>query len=556
MEATHALGLLALPVAAVAVAALARRFGLAAPLVLVVAGLVAAALPGMPEVQLDPEFVLYVFLPPLLFVAASESSYYNLRENVGPIALLSVGLVLFTTLAVGYVAYLVVPGLPLSAAFALGAVLAPPDAVAAVSVARRLGLPRRMVTILVGESLVNDATALTAFRVALAAAVGEGFSLLDGAGRFLYAAAVGVAIGLALGPPLHWLRSRLADPLVETAVPIFAPFAAYLLAEVVHASGVIAVVVSGLYLGYRSVQSGALTRVLGGAFWKVVVFVLESVVFLLIGLQLPLILDALSTRSWGALAWYAVAVFLAVVVARFVWVLPTESLPAWRWRWRRRRAGPRPDDHGRAVPPSPWPGSATAASTPWRQRVILSWAGMRGVVSLAAAFAIPFTVSDGRPFPERDLLLFLTFTTVLGTLLLQGLTFPALIRRLGVGSEREQYTDQVAEAAAQHAAARAALERLEELAAEEASEVADEIVQRLRGHAEQRQLTAWERLGGGTGPAGEEVPSATYRRLRREMLAAERAVFVRLRDERRIDDEVLSRVLRELDLEEVMLSRD
>jgi NhaP-type Na+/H+ or K+/H+ antiporter len=554
MEATHALVLLALPVAAIAVAALARRFGLAAPLMLVMAGLLAAAIPGMPELELDPEFVLYVFLPPLLFAAAWESSYLNLRENLGPIALLSVGLVLFTTLVVGYAAYLVVPGLPLSAAFALGAILAPPDAVAAVSVARRLGLPRRTVTVLVGESLLNDATALTVFRVALAAAVGEGFSLLDGSGRLLYAAAVGAAIGLALGLALHRLRARLDDPLVETAVPIVAPFAAYLLAEVVHASGVIAVVVSGLYLGYRSVQSGALTRVLGGSFWKVTVFVLESVVFLLIGLQLPLILAALSRRSWGSLTWYAVAVFLATVVARFAWVFPTESIPA--RGWRRRRAGFDAATPGRPPAPSPLPGSAPRPAIPWRQRVILSWAGMRGVVSLAAAFAIPFTTQDGRPFPERDLLLFLTFTTVLGTLLLQGLTFPALIRRLGVGSERERYDDQVAEAAAQHAAARAALDRLEELSAGEASAVADEIVQRLRGHAEQRQLTAWERLGGGTGPAGEEVPSATYRRLRREMLAAERAVFVRLRDERRIDDEVLRRVLHELDLEEVMLSRD
>jgi CPA1 family monovalent cation:H+ antiporter len=545
MEATEALGLLALPVGAVAIAALARRFGLAAPLLLVLAGLAAAALPGMPEFELDPEFVLFLFLPPLLFAAAWESSYYNLRENIGPIALLSVGLVLFTTLVVGYVTHLVVPGLPLSAAFALGAIVAPPDAVAAVSVARRLGLPRQTVTILVGESLLNDATALTAFRVALAAAVGEGFSLLHGAGRFGYAALVGVAVGLALGPPLHWLRSRLADPLVETAVPIFAPFAAYLIAESLHASGVIAVVISGLYLGYRSVQSGALTRVLSGSFWKVTVFVLESVVFLLIGLQLPLILDALSTRSWGALAWYAVAVFLTVVVARFVWVFPTASLRRGGFRRRVLDSRGMPAARGQQRPP-----------IPWRLRFILSWAGMRGVVSLAAAFAIPFTTHDGAPFPERDLLLFLTFTTVLGTLLIQGLTFPALIRRLGVGSEEERYADTVAEAAAQHAAARAALDRLEELAAVEPSHAREEIVQRLRGHAEQRQLGAWERLGGGTGPEGEEVPTATYRRLRREMLAAEREVFIRFRDERRIDDEVLRRVLRELDLEEVMLSRD
>ena len=545
MEATEALGLLALPIGAVAVAALARRFGLAAPLVLVLAGLAAAALPGMPEFELDPEFVLFLVLPPLLFAAAWESSYYNLRENLGSISLLSVGLVLFTTLVVGYVAHLVVPGLPLAAAFALGAIVAPPDAVAAVSVARRLGLPRQTVTVLVGESLFNDATALTAFRVAVAAAVGEGFSLLDGAERFGYAAVVGAAVGLALGLPLHRARNRLTDPLVETAIPVFAPFAAYLIAEALHASGVIAVVISGLYLGHRSVQSGALTRVLSGSFWKVAVFVLESVVFLLIGLQLPVILDALSTRSWGSLVWYAVAVFLTVVAVRFAWVFPTASIR--RWGLRRRSL----DSRGMPVP-----GVQSRPPIPWRIRVVLSWAGMRGVVSLAAAFAIPFTTLDGAPFPERDLLLFLTFTTVLGTLLIQGLTFPALIRRLGVGSEQERYADTVAEAAAQHAAARAALERLEELAAAEESAHREEIVHRLRGHAEQRQRGAWERLGGGTGPAGEEVPTATYRRLRREMLAAEREVFVRFRDERRIDDEVLQRVLRELDLEEVMISRD
>jgi Na+/H+ antiporter len=545
MDATHALALLALPVGAVAVAALARRFGLAAPLVLVVAGLAAGVVPGMPEVELDPEFVLYAFLPPLLFAAALESSYFNLRENVGAIGLLSVGLVLFTVIVVGYTTHLIIPELPLSAAFALGAIVAPPDAVAAVSVGRRLGLPRRTVTILVGESLFNDATALTAFRVAVAAAVGEGFSLIDGSGRFLYAAAIGAAIGLALGPPLHWLRSRLADPIVETAVPIFAPFAAYLIAEALHASGVIAVVVSGLYLGYRSVQTAPLTRVLGGSFWKVTVFVLESVVFLLIGLQLPLILEALSGRSRWSLVWYAVAVFLITVIARFVWVFPTASI---RWRRARRQ---RLDSRGMPVP-----APALAPALSWQQRVVLSWAGMRGVVSLAAAFAIPFTTHSGAPFPERDLLLFLTFTTVLGTLLIHGLTFPPLIRRLGVGSAEERYADTVAEAAAQHAAARAALDRLEDLAAQEDSGVSEEIVQRLRGHAEQRQLGAWERLGGGTGPEGEEVPTATYRRLRREMLAAERAVFIRFRDERRIDDDVLRRVLKELDLEEIMLSRD
>ncbi|MDL4777827.1 MULTISPECIES: Na+/H+ antiporter [Thermomonosporaceae] len=531
METTHALWLLAVPVSALVVAAAARRAGLSAPLVLVIAGLLVAFLPGVPEFRLDPEFVLYVFLPPLLFSAAWQSSYYNLRENVRPIALLSVGLVLFTTFAVGCTAYLLVPGLPLPAAFVLGAIVAPPDAVAAVSVAQRLGLPRRLVTILLGESLFNDATALTIFRVGVAAAVGAGFSFTGGVGRFLFAAVAGAAVGLLLGPPLHWLRTRLKDPLVENGVAVAAPFAAYLIAEAVHASGVIAVVVSGLYLGHRSTETTAVTRLIGQSFWKIMVFLLESVVFLLIGLQLPPVIDGLSGHGRAELAGWALAVLGATVLARFAWVFPAWYVPLWLSARRR------PD-----------------ARIGWRGNVVLSWAGMRGVVSLAAAFAIPFGTDDGHPFPGRDLILFLTFTTVLGTLLVQGLTFPPLIRALGIGSARERYTDTVAEAGAQHAAAQAALDRLEEVSAAETLD--EDVVQRLRGLAEHRQLRAWERLGGGTGPEGEEVPSATYRRLRREMLAAERRVFVRMRDERRIDDEVLDRVLHELDLEEAALSRD
>ncbi|GAA2626155.1 Na+/H+ antiporter [Actinomadura fulvescens] len=523
-----------MPVAAVAVAGLSRRSGLSAPLVLVIAGLLFSFVPGMPEFELDPEFVLYVFLPPLLFSAAWQSSYYDLRENVRPIALLSIGLVLFTTFAVGYAAYLLVPGLPLAAAFVLGAIVAPPDAVAAVSVAQRLGLPRRTVTILVGESLFNDATALTAFRVAVAAAAGAGFTLLDGTGRFLFAAVAGAAIGLVLGPPLHWLRTRLNDPLVENGVAVLAPFAAYLIAEALHASGVIAVVVSGLYLGHRFTESAAVTRLIGHSFWKVVIFVLESVVFLIIGLQLPAVLDGVSGHGWASLAWYALVIFVVTVAARFVWVFPAAYLPRlFSARIRDREA---------------WNG--------WQGPVVVSWAGMRGVVSLAAAFAIPILTSSREPFPGRDLILFLTFTTVLATLLVQGMTFPALIRLLGIGSAREEYTDRVAEAGAQHAAAQAALERLEELVAAEPGPIDETVAERLRQLAEYRQLRAWERLGGGTGPEGEEVPTNTYRRLRQEMLAAERQVFIRLRDERRLGDEVLNRVLHDLDLEEAALDRD
>ncbi|WP_119730028.1 Na+/H+ antiporter [Thermomonospora amylolytica] len=539
MDATQGLWLLTVPVLAVGVAAVARRTGVSAPLALVVAGLLATAIPGTPDFELDPEFVLFAFLPPLLFAAAWQSSLPNLRDNARPIAYLSVGLVLCTTLVTGYVVYLIVPGLPLAAAFVLGAIVAPPDAVAAVGVAKRLGLPRRVVTVLVGESLFNDATALTAFRIAVAAAAGEGVSLATGGERFLFAAVGGTLVGLAAGPPLHWLRTRLRDPLAENAVAVLAPFAAYLVAEAVHASGVIAVVVSGLYLGHRFTESPAATRVLGLSFWKVLTFILESVVFLLIGLQLPAVVEGLSAWHPLTLAWWALTVFAVVVAVRFAWVFATALVPALVAR-RRARTGGAVDDTRRLNR---------------RELTVVSWAGMRGVVSLAAAFAIPVTTARGEPFPERHLILFLTFTTVLATLLVQGVTFPALIRRLGIGGEAERHTDAVAEAGAQHAAARAALERLEALVAEE-EDLDEQVLRRLRELAEYRQLRAWERLGGGTGPGGTEVPTAVYQRLRREMLAAEREVFVRLRDERRIDDEVLDRVLRELDLEEVALSRD
>jgi len=525
MNATQALELLALPVAAVAVAALARRCKVASPLALVIAGLIASEIPGVLDIRLDPEFVLYVFLPPLLFSAAWESSYFTLRDNIRPIALLSVGLVLFTTLAVGWVTHLVVPGLPLTAAFVLGALIAPPDAVAAVSIAQRLGLPRRTVAILVGESLFNDATALTVFRVAVSATVGETVTWLGGAGQFVYAAVAGAVVGLLLGPPLGWLRGKVGeDPIVETAIPLLTPFGAYLIAEAVHGSGVIAVVVSGLYLGHTFINSPARARVLGFSLWPVLVFILESVVFLLIGLQLTTVLDGVSAWSWPTLMWYAVVVFVSTVVVRFLWVFPGTYLPAWLLR------EPLQD---------------------WRGPTVVAWAGMRGVVSLAAAFAIPMQTHDGKAFPDRSLLIFLTFTTVLGTLLVQGLTFPALIRRLGIGDEKERQADLVAFAGAQHAAGRSALDRLSEVS----GDADEDIVERLRNMTEHRQLKAWERLGGGTGPEGEEVPTEVYRRLRLEMLAAERATFIRLRDERRIDDEVLQRALQVLDLEEVMLTQ-
>ncbi|GII83276.1 Na+/H+ antiporter [Sphaerisporangium siamense] len=539
MDLTTVLQLVLLPAGAVAVAGFARWRGWSVPLLLVsaglVVGLIAAQVPGAPEYELDPELVLFGFLPPLLYSAALDSSYLRLREVRRPVVLLSVGLVLFSAAVIGLLTHLLVPGLPLAAAFALGAIVAPPDAVAAVAVARKLGLPRKVITILVGESLFNDATALTAFRVAAGAAGGAGlvaggvgFTLVTAAGQLLYAAGVGLAIGLVLALAFGRLMNFVRDPLITNAISLLIPFGSYLAAEAVHASGVLSVVVVGVYLGHRMNRTTYGTRVVSYSVWKVVDFLLENVVFLLIGLQLPLILRGLAGQDPVRVAGYAVAVFAAVIVARVIWVFAGTYLPRVLSRKIRERE-PRP---------------------PVSNIMVIGWAGMRGVVSLAAAFTLP------ADFPGRDLILFLTFIVVIGTLLVQGLSFPWLIRRLGVSSEGEAFRDNLSEAAAQQAAAGAALARLDELTREGVQETHADVVHRLRTHAERRAMGAWERLGGGTGPEGEETPSALYRRLRRAMLEAERSVLVRLRDERRIDDEVLRRVTRELDYEEATLARE
>ncbi|MEU3312861.1 cation:proton antiporter, partial [Streptomyces sp. NPDC006662] len=323
------LPLVALVAVSAAVAGVARRTPVPAPLLLVAVGLVAAYVPGVPSYALDPHIVLPLLLPPLLHTAAVDSSYLDLRANMRPIALLSVGYVLFATLAVGYATYLVVPGLSLPVALVLGAVVAPPDAVAATAIARRLGLPSRVTTILQGESLVNDATAITAYNVALAAAVGTSAGWAGGVAEFLLASVGGVGVGLLLMVPIHQLRKRLREPLLQNTLSLLIPFVAYAAAERVHASGVLAVVVVALYLGHRNWQVDFATRLQEEAVWKVVAFVLESVVFALIGLQLPVVLRGLSEYEGLAAAWYAVAVFVVVVVARFVWVFPATFVPRW-----------------------------------------------------------------------------------------------------------------------------------------------------------------------------------------------------------------------------------
>lgn len=523
--------LLLLVAGSAAVAAAGRRVPVPAPLLLVAAGLAVSYLPGVPDYTLDPHIVLPLLLPPLLYTAATDSSYLDLRAQVRPVALLSVGYVLFATFVVGYAAYLIVPGLPLTAALVLGAVVAPPDAVAATAVARRVGLPSRITTILQGESLVNDATAITAFKVALAAAVGDGATWAGGIGEFLIAAVGGVGVGLVLMVPLHWLRTHLKEALLQNTLSLLIPFVAYAAAEQVHASGVLAVVVVALHLGHRAWEVDFATRLQEEAVWKMVAFVLESAVFALIGLQLPVVLKGLGAYEGADAVWYAVALFLVVAVARFVWVYPATFLPRLSARVRAREG-----------------------DLSWKGPFVIGWAGMRGVVSLAIAFSIPLTVDGDEPFPERNLILFLTFTTVIGTLVVQGVTLPPLIRLLKFPA-RDVQAETLAEANAQAQASRVAEERLDELLADERNALPAPLADRLRTVLERRRNAVWERLGQVNAVTGETVDD-TYRRLSRAMIGAEREVFVRLRDGRYIDDEMLRTLLRRLDLEEAAAYRE
>ncbi|WP_459645407.1 Na+/H+ antiporter [Kineococcus sp. NUM-3379] len=512
--------------AVTAVAAFARRSGLPGPILLVLAGIAASFVPGVPEFELDPELVLVLVLPPLLYSSAISSSLTGFRRYRRPIGLLSVGYVLFCTALVGVVAHAVVPQMPWAVAFLLGAVVAPPDAVAASAVARRAGLPRKLLTILEGESLLNDATALTAYRVALAAVLTGGFSWAEGLARFAWACAGGLAVGLAVAWLVLRVRRRLRDPVVENAVSLFTPFAAYLPAEELHASGVLAVVVAGLVLGHRGPREvGPATRLQTEAVWRMVDFVLEGVVFALIGLQLRGLLESLEGYDPARVAGAAVAVVAAVVLGRFAWVFPATHLP--RLLSRRVRE---------SEPPPPWQGV-----------VVVGWAGMRGVVSLAAAFAVPVVDDSGAPVPARDLVLFLTFCVIACTLLVQGLTLAPLIRRSGL--REDPVPDRIAAAEALQVASSASLEHLDAALAGEAEPLPPGVEERLRHAAEVRRLRAWERLG----RQSAETPSAAYRRLRRQMIDVERRTLVGLRDSGRLPDPLLREAVHELDHEESLL---
>jgi Na+/H+ antiporter len=517
--------LLSVLVAVAGLLLLAHKSSVPYPILFVLGGAALGFVPGLPAVELEPELVLILFLPPLLYAAAFFSSLRDLRANVGPISALSVGLVMVTMVVVAVVGHEVVDGLSWPAAFVLGAVVSPTDPVAATAIASRLGAPRRYVTVVEGEALVNDSTALVAYKYAVAALVSGGFSLMDASASFVAAAVGGIAIGLLIGWVVAKIREPLDDPPTEICISIVTPYVAYLPAELLGASAVLAAVTSGVYLGWHSPRLiNPSTRIQAFAVWEILVFVLNSILFVLVGLSLPPVLDGISGTAPGTLTLYAVAVSGAVILARIAFVFPFTYLP--RWVFRRVRGA---DEELR-----------------WELPLITAWTGMRGGVSLAAALAIPLETDAGSPVASRDLIIFLTYAVILATLVLQGLSLPWLIRRLGLQDAGEDR----GEVKARVLAAKAAIRRIEEL--HDADWVRPETADRMRGLYEFR-IRRFKSRYDDDDDGQIEAGSQAYQRLRRLVLEAERAEIVRLRNEGRIDEQAMRRVERDLDLEDTRL---
>jgi Na+/H+ antiporter len=502
------LAVVALVVGGLAVRAVAARLRLPPPLALLAVGLAVSVVPGLPDFALEPEFVLAFVLPPLVYSAALDSSYVDIRAMLRPIALFSVGPVIATMAAVGVAAHLLLPQFPLASALVLGAVVAPTDAVAAMSIGRRLNVPRRAMVLLAGESLGNDAAALTLWKLALAVATGAALTWWQGILAFLYAAVAGGGIGALIGLAVHHVRLRIRDGVLETAIGVATPFACYVLADTAQASGVLAVAVAGVLMGHKAPYGLHTTRLRENAVWRSVDVLLESVVFGIIGLQLSTIIAAVGP-SWRLIG--VAGVLLAVtIVVRLLWVYLVAYLP---------QLFSRSTD-----PPDP------------KATTVVGWAGMRGVISLAVAYATPPSM------PGRDLVLFATFAITVGTLLLHGATLAPLIRLLAIPADDER-ANADDEARVRHEAVAAASEELDRKVADGDERTPEHVVELLRSLAEHHRGTAEEWIEDQDGGRAE-----AYQRLLGTMLDVERKVFVAARDAGEIDDEVLRRVLRELDL--------
>jgi len=536
--------------AAVAVIVVVRwvadRIRLPAAALLPIVGIGYALLPG-PNVTLDPQIILTFVLPPLLYSAALDSSLLEIRRHLRTVVSLSVVLVLLNALVIGFGFAWFVAGATLAAGIAVGAAVAPPDPVAALAVGRRVGLPPRLLTLIQGEGLLNDATALTILSVAVAAAAGDGFSVPAAFGLFLIAAAGGVAVGAVVAFAVRLLaRPFTGDPLVSNAVSLATPFAAYLLGERIHVSGVLAVVVAGLIVGHQRPRStSGASRLQTSAVWRLVDFLLEGFVFLLIGQQLPAVVRGLAKYDTSTIV-IAVAITVGtVLLLRPLWLLLTQSLPRSLHTWL----------GGEGTVPEEGAADRRSARLNGREVAVLSWSGTRGVISLAAIFTIPLTTDSGAPFPDRDLLLFCTFVVVLVTLVGQGITFAPIVRALGLRADETDQARQRNEA--RSASVEAALGALDDLEAEEHDDIHTDVIETMREQLRARLARYQGRLDllrehdSNDMPVSPRYEAALH--VRREVIDAQRDELLRWRDAGRLSDDGLRVLERELDLEERLL---
>ncbi|MFN2542221.1 MAG: Na+/H+ antiporter, partial [Chthoniobacterales bacterium] len=506
---------------------IARKLALPYPVVLVLVGLALSFIPRLPEVQLNPNIVFYFFLPALLYPAALFTSWRDFRRSLRPILLLAIGLVLFTTAIIAWTAHSLIPTLPWPAAFALGAIISPTDATAATSIIRRLSVPHRVEVILEGESLVNDATALVMLQFAVTGLMTGSFLLAGASIRFFVVALGGIALGLLVGLIMRWVQRQLDDPPVQITISLLTPFAAYLPAERLHFSGILAVVTAGIFLGWHSpLIVKARYRLQAFGFWEMVVFLINGFIFTTIGLQLPGILRGLPGESLPRLIWEAALISAVAVLVRIAWVFPATYLPRLLIKRVRKR--------------DPYPG--------WGDVAIVAWTGMRGVISLAAAFALPLTLPNGAAFPGRNHILFFTFCVILVTLVLQTLTLPLLIRKVGVTKDAGPDEE---ERSARLEANRAAMQLLEQLSND--GKFSADAIERLRAEYTER-VEQLELCAANPDECRGEIATPHYQRLQQRALDVERKTIIQLRNQHVINDDALRRIQRDLDLAETRLA--
>ena len=506
-----------------ALAEVADRVKIPYPILLVLVGIGISLVPGLPVITLDPEVVFLLFLPPVLYSAAWTTSWPDFKASGRAISLLAIGCVLFTTTVVAVVAHYFIPGFGWPESFVLGAIISPPDAVAASAATKGLGIPRQITTILEGESLVNDATGLIAYKYGIAAAASGTFIFWLASINFFYVAVVGILVGLALGQLFKWIHQITPDNAInDTTLTFIAPYTAYLLAEQIHVSGVLSVVTCGLFLSWNSSSIFKhQSRLNAVSVWQTVIFILNGLIFILIGLQLPVILRHIQDHSFLTLLFYGTVISAATIILRIIWVYPGAYLPRWFSRTIRRREA-RPDP---------------------KLVTIVAWSGMRGVVSLAAALALPITVGNV-PFPNRDMIIFLTFSVIFATLVIQGISLPSLIKWLGI---KPSIQEQQEEKEARLKMVTKVIEHIEE---NYSLGLSDEVLNQVKTKYEIRIQRI--RKGESAGKISEEQ-IGDFHRVQREIISVERSMLNTMRKEGQISEEALRKIEYELDLEETRL---